>query len=75
MGQGQRSRGSMSRVKWVKPSLKFMILADGLTSTSSCFIVCSILGFGTFHKVEFSTSGQRISHVYQMQSDVGIMEL
>ena len=36
MGQGQRSHGSGSKVTWVKPSLKVMILAGGLTSTSSC---------------------------------------
>ncbi len=36
MSQGQRSRGSRSKVKWVKPGLKVMILAGGLTSTSSC---------------------------------------
>ncbi len=35
-GQGQRSCGSKSKVKWVKPGLKVMILAGGLTSTSSC---------------------------------------
>ena len=36
MGQGQRSCGSRSKVTWVKPSLKVMILAGGLISTSSC---------------------------------------
>ena len=36
MGQGQRSHGSGSKVTWVKPSLKVMIFADGLTSMSSC---------------------------------------
>ncbi len=41
MGQGQRSRGSRSKVKWVKPGLKVMILAGGLTPTSSCiFNIC-----------------------------------
>ncbi len=35
MGQGQSSRGSRSKVKCVKPSLK-VILADGLTPMSSC---------------------------------------
>ena len=35
-GHGQRSRASRSKVKWVKPCLKVMILAGGLTSTSSC---------------------------------------
>ncbi len=34
--QGQ---GSWSKVKWVKPSLKVMILAGELTITSSCFIL------------------------------------
>ncbi len=36
MGQGQRSRGSRSKVKWVKNGLKVMILAGGLMSMSSC---------------------------------------
>ena len=36
MGQGQMSRGSRSKVEWVKPSLRAMILAGGLMSTSSC---------------------------------------
>ncbi len=36
MGQVQRSRGSRSKVKWVKYDLKVLILAGGLTSTSSC---------------------------------------
>ncbi len=36
MGQGQRSRWSRSTVKWVKPGLRVMILAGGLTPTSSC---------------------------------------
>ncbi len=38
MGQGQRSHGSMSKVAWIKPRLKVLILAGGLTSTSSCLI-------------------------------------
>ncbi len=33
----QRSRGSRSKVKWVKPSLKVIPVAGGLMSTSSCF--------------------------------------
>ncbi len=37
MGQGQRSCGLRSKVKWVKPSLKVMILAVGLVSMSGCF--------------------------------------
>ena len=36
IGQGKRSRGSRSGVKWVKPSLKVTLLAGGLMSTSSC---------------------------------------
>ncbi len=36
MGRGQRSHGSRSKVTWVNPSLKVIILAGGLTSTSSC---------------------------------------
>ncbi len=36
MSQGQRSRGSWSKVNWGKPGLKAMILAGGLTPTSSC---------------------------------------
>ncbi len=36
MGQGQRSCWLRSKVTWAKPSLKVMILAGGLTSTSSC---------------------------------------
>ena len=39
MGLGQRSRGSRSKVKWVKLGLQVMILAGGLTSTSSRFII------------------------------------
>ncbi len=35
----QRSHGSRSKVTWVKPSLKDMVLAGGLTSTSSCFFL------------------------------------
>ena len=35
-GQGQRSHGWRANVTWVKPSLKVIILAGGLTSTSSC---------------------------------------
>ncbi len=38
-GQGQRSRGSRSKVKWVKLGLKVMIMAGGLTSTSSCIFM------------------------------------
>ena len=38
MGQGERSRGSRSKVKWIKPGLKVMMLAGGLTSMLSCFI-------------------------------------
>ncbi len=37
-GQGQRSFGSRSKVTCVKPSLRVMVLAGGLTSTSSYFI-------------------------------------
>ena len=37
--QGQRSRGSRLKVTWVKISLKITLLAGGLTSTSSCFIL------------------------------------
>ena len=40
MSQGQRSRGSRSKVKWGKPGLKAMMLADGLTPTSSCIFYC-----------------------------------
>ena len=40
--RGQRSYGSRSKVTWVKPSLKFIILAEGLTSMSSCFIFLKI---------------------------------
>ncbi len=36
MGQGQRSHGSRSKVRWVKTGLKVMILAGGLTPTSCC---------------------------------------
>ncbi len=36
MDLGQRSHGPRSKVTWVKTSLKFMIMAGGLTSTSSC---------------------------------------
>ncbi len=37
--KGQKSRDlARSKVTWLNPSLKFMILAGGLTSTSSCFI-------------------------------------
>ncbi len=42
MGQGQRSLGSRSNVTWVKVSPKVIILAGGLTSTSSCFIIFSL---------------------------------
>ena len=43
MGQGRRSHGSRSKVRWVKPGLKVMILAGGLTPTSSCiFFLCRI---------------------------------
>ncbi len=41
MGQGQRSLGSRSKVTLVKVSLKVIILAGGLTSTSSC-IFCNV---------------------------------
>ena len=34
--RGQRSYESGSKVTWVNPSLKVIILAGGLTSTSSC---------------------------------------
>ena len=44
MGQGQRSHGWRSKVTWVKPSLKVIILAGGLTSTSSC-IFCIAFNF------------------------------
>ncbi len=37
--RGQRSYGSESKFKWDKPSLKIVILAAGLTSMSSCFII------------------------------------
>ncbi len=37
--KGQRSCGSRLKVTWVNPSLKIMILAGGLTSTSSCFMI------------------------------------
>ncbi len=37
MGQGQRSHGSRSKVTLVKPSLKVMILAGGITSLSIYF--------------------------------------
>ena len=40
MGQVQRSHGSRSNVTLVRPSLKVMILAGGLTSTSSCLFKC-----------------------------------
>ncbi len=40
MSQGQRSRGSRSKVKLGKPGLKAMILAGGLTPTSSCIFIC-----------------------------------
>ncbi len=36
-GHGSESK-IPPKVKWVKPSLKVMILAVGLRSTSSCFI-------------------------------------
>ncbi len=39
MGKCQRSAWSRSDVMWVKVSLEFLILAGGLTSTSSCFIL------------------------------------
>ncbi len=45
MGQGQRSHGSRSKVKWVKLSLKVIIWAGGLTSTSGCFIVSVSFSF------------------------------
>ncbi len=40
MGQGQRSHGSRSKVKWVKPSLEVIQLAGGLMSTSSWIFFC-----------------------------------
>ncbi len=43
MGQGQMSHWSSSKVKWVKPSLKVIISANGLTSKSSCFIQADCL--------------------------------
>ena len=42
-GSGQRSPGSRSKVKLVKPSLKMMILAGGLMSTSSCILFITVL--------------------------------
>ncbi len=39
MAQGQRSHGSRSKVPWARVSINVIILAGGLTSTSSCFIV------------------------------------
>ncbi len=36
--QGQRAHAPRPKVTWVNVSIKVMILADGLTSTSSCFI-------------------------------------
>ncbi len=46
MGQRQRSCGSRSKVKLVKPRLKVMILAGGLTPTSSCIFesTCAMHG-------------------------------
>ena len=41
VGQGQRSRGSRLNIKLVKPCLKVLILAGGLTSTSSCIFFIS----------------------------------
>ncbi len=43
MGQGQRSRGSRSKVEKVKPDLKVMILAGGLTPTSSCVFYWNVI--------------------------------
>ncbi len=37
------SNHSRSKVKWVKPGLKAMILADGLTPTSSCIFFIRML--------------------------------
>ncbi len=43
---GQGSHGLGSKVTWVKPSPKVMVLAGGLTSTSCCiFITLDCLGF------------------------------
>ncbi len=48
--QGQGSCGSRSKVKWVKPSLKVMVLVGGLTSTSSCFIYINFLVPGVWNR-------------------------